>query len=86
MNDQRDVLTTSFIENEICPVNSIEAPYKSITDRSKEKVLLWLHVSVGCFDVSFGDVSPYECTEYLYSGYETEWLRLGKELLTRYTL
>ena len=38
------------------------------------------------FDVGFGDVSPYECTEYLCSGYETEWLHLGKEPLTRWSV
>ena len=38
----------------------------SITDRSKAVLLLWF--SFTCFGVSFGDGSPYVCTNYFYFG------------------
>ena len=37
-----------------------------ISDRSKTAVLLCF--SVACIDVSFGDVSPYVCTNYFQFG------------------
>ena len=64
-------------------LNTVQSMF-FITDRSKAVLLLWF--SVSCFGVSFGNVTPYVCTDCFSSVKVAELPAFGKELLTRFNI